>query len=78
MEDEVADEGDVEQALRLLPERVVGMLLVTSGVVYEALYEFEDVGLVAEVGEGVVVRRMGEIYGVPRLTTVVPLGSVTK
>jgi len=52
---EVADERDVEQSLRLLPERVACMLLVAGRVAYEALGELEDVGLVVQVGEGVVV-----------------------
>ena len=61
---EVADERAVEQALRVLPEGVVGRLPLGRGVHDEALDELEHVLLRADVGERVVAHGEREVDGV--------------
>ena len=59
--DEVGHQRRVEQALGVLPEGVGPLAVVGRGVLYQALDEHEDVGLVLHVGKRVVVHRAGEV-----------------
>ena len=61
---EIRHERRVEQALRVLPERVGALAVLGGGVLDQAFDEDEDVRLVAHVGERVVVHRAREIGGV--------------
>lgn len=71
--DEVGDERGVEQTLRVLPERVAGMVLVARGVLDEALDEREYVSLGAHVLDGVVFVGLAEVDGA-ELPDLVPGG----
>ena len=53
--DEVGDEGGVEQALGVLPERVARVLGVAGGVGDEAFDDGEHVDVAPHVGQRVVM-----------------------
>ena len=61
---EIRHERRVEQALRVLPERVGALAVIGGSVLDQTFDEDEDVRLVAHVGERVVVHRAREIGGV--------------
>ena len=63
---QVADEGDVEKSLGVLPEGIARVVAVAGRVGDEAGDELQDVGLVAHVGDWVVVERLREVDRVER------------
>ena len=66
LEDDIGDEGAVEQGLGFRPERIA-LLALALGVGNEGVDELQNVRLVADVGQGVIVHGLGEVDGIEYL-----------